>query len=288
MSREKIWIAGADGRLGHAIYEILDRVSEYTVLTTDRDVDVTDLEQVMEYAAINRPDFVVNCVGLTDPAFCEQNMIEAYKINALGARNLAAASRRIGAAILQISTDDVFSGENKGLLTEFDTPDPVTVYGKSKLAGENFVRELNPKHVIIRTSWLYGFGESDFVTKVIGKAKAGEKITVPMDQISSPTSARELSRFVRKLIKSQEFGIFHASCEGECSRVDFVKTILKMEGIDGIDGIVEGVLQGSGDSPTLRPCYTRLENLMMKMTGIYSMMPWEDALKEYMEDRRKS
>lgn len=285
MSREKIWIAGADGRLGKAIYEILDRISEYTVLTTDRDVDVTDLEEVMDYAAINRPDYVVNCVGLTDPAYCEQNMIEAYKINALGARNLSAASRRVGATIIQISTDDVFSGENKGLLTEFDTPDPVTVYGKSKLAGENFVRELNPKHIIIRTSWLYGFGESDSVTKIINRAKTGEKITVPIDQISSPTSARELSRFVRKLLKSQEFGIFHASCEGECSRIDFVKMILKLA---GIDAQVEGVVQNAGSSPVLRPCYTRLENLMMKMTGIYNMADWETALREYMEDRKKS
>lgn len=284
MSREKIWIAGADGRLGHAIFEILDRINEYTVLTTDRDVDVTDLEQVMDYAAINRPDYVVNCVGLTDPSYCEQNMIEAYRINALGARNLAAASRRVGATIIQISTDDVFSGENKGLLTEFDTPDPVTIYGKSKLAGENFVRELNPKHIIIRTSWLYGFGESDFVTKIINQAKEGAKITVPIDQISSPTSARELSRFVRKLLKTQEFGIFHASCEGECSRLDFVKTILQIE---GIDCQIEGVMQSGSTSPVLRPCYTRLENLMMKMTGIHNMLYWEDALKEYMEDRKR-
>lgn len=284
MSREKIWIAGADGRLGRAIYNVLDRINEYTVLTTDRDVDVTDLEQVMDYAAINRPDYVVNCVGLTDPAYCEQNVVEAYKINALGARNLSAASRRVGATILQISTDDVFSGENKGLLTEFDTPDPVTIYGKSKLAGENFVRELNPKHIIIRTSWLYGFGESDFVTRIVNQAKAGEKILIPIDQVSSPTSARELSRFVRKLLKSQEFGIFHASCEGECSRLDFVKMILKLE---GIEAKVEGVMQSQSTSLVLRPCYTRLENLMMKMTGIYNMSYWEDALKEYIEDRKK-
>lgn len=285
MSREKIWIAGADGRLGHAIYEILDRINEYTVLTTDRDVDVTDLEQVMDFAAINRPAHVVNCVGLTDPAYCEQNMIEAYKVNALGARNLGAASRRVGATIIHISTDDVFSGENKSLLTEFDTPDPVTVYGKSKLAGENFVKELNPKHIIIRSSWLYGFGESDYVTRIINKAKAGEKISVPIDQISAPTSARELSRFVKKLLKSQEFGVFHASCEGECSRLDFVKRILELE---GIDAQVEGVMQGAGASPVLRPCYTRLENLMMKLTGIHNMAYWEDALKEYMEDRKRS
>ncbi|MDO5411361.1 MAG: dTDP-4-dehydrorhamnose reductase [Lachnospiraceae bacterium] len=285
MSREKIWIAGADGRLGQAVYAVLDRISEYTVLTTDCDVDVTDLEQVMEYAVINRPSYILNCVGLTDPAYCEKNMIEAYRINALGPRNLAAASRRIGATIIQISTDDVFGGQNKGLLTEFDQPDPVTVYGKSKLAGEGFVRELNPKHIIIRSSWLYGFGEHDFVTRILNQANAGETITVPMDQISSPTSARELSRFVKKLLKSQEFGIFHASCEGECSRMDFVKRILQLA---GVEAQVEGVMQGAGDSPVLRPCYTRLENLMMKMTGIYSMAPWEDALKEYMEDRKRS
>lgn len=283
MNREKIWIAGAEGRLGQALFALLDRKNEYTVLTTDQDVNVTNLEDVMEFISINRPDYVVNCVGLTDPAYCEEHEVEAYRVNALGPRNLSVASRRIGATIIQISTDDVFSGESKERLTEFDETRPVTVYGKSKLAGENFVKELNPKHVIIRTSWLYGYGENDFVAKVLEQAKAGEPIRVPRDQISSPTSAKELSVFVRKLLHSQEFGIFHAACQGECSRMEFVRTILKMA---GLDCPVEGVMQGKGGSPVLRPCYTRLDNLMMKMTGIYDMPDWKDALADYMENRR--
>lgn len=281
MSRQKIWIAGGDGRVGRSIFEILDRKHEYTVLTTDKDVDVTNLKDVQDFATINRPDYVLNCVGMTDPEECEKNRIEAYRINALGARNLSIASNRVGAAIIQISTDDVFSGENRHTLTEFDMPTPVTVYGKSKLAGENFVKELNPKHVIIRSSWLYGYGEYDYVNKIIAKAKRGEEILVPIDQISSPTSARELSRFIRSILKTQEYGIFHASCEGECSRMDFVRKILEQA---GLEAKVTGVVQGEKGSPILRPCVTRLENLMMKMTGIYEMKDWKDALAEYMKE----
>ena len=282
MSREKIWIAGANGRLGRALFETLDRRNEYTVLVTDTDVDITQIQDVMDYVTINRPDYIINCAGVTDPVYCEENPVDAYRVNALGARNIAAASRRVGATTIQISTDDVFDGESRSKLTEFDLPNPKGVYGKSKLAGENFVKEMNPKHMIIRTSWLYGFVENDFVSTVIKKAEAGEVISVPMNQISSPTSAKELSRFIRKLLKTNESGIFHASCEGECSRHEFAKTVIKYA---GLKADVQGVVAENGADPTLRPCYTRLDNLMMKMTGVYEMADWKAALKEYMESK---
>ena len=154
MNGLSIWIAGAGGQLGSAVHEILRQDADVRILTSDQDVDVTSLEAVVSFAEENRPDVVVNCAGMTDLAKCERNEEKAYRVNALGARNLALAARKVDAKLIHLSTDDVFDGTAERPLTEFDQVNPRTVYGKSKLAGENFVRELAPRHMIVRSSWL--------------------------------------------------------------------------------------------------------------------------------------
>ena len=156
----RIWITGANGQLGRALLrQMKQEETLHNVLTTDMDVDITDMQQVSRYAGSTRPNVIINCAGMTDVAACEADMVGAYKVNALGARNVAAAARMVDAKIIQLSTDDVFSGERQDALTEFDAAVPNTVYGKSKLAGEMLVRELNPKHLVIRSSWMYGDGK---------------------------------------------------------------------------------------------------------------------------------
>lgn len=121
-----------------------------------------DMQAVDHAMDVYRPTIVINCASISDAEYCESHMVEAFKINALGARNLASASRRINAKMIQLSTDDIFDGKTSGRLTEYDTPAPQTVYGKSKLAGENYVRELNPKHLIIRSSWVYSAAKGNY------------------------------------------------------------------------------------------------------------------------------
>ncbi len=277
MSKTRVWIVGAEGNLGSTIYREIDR-EEYRVITSDKDVDITDVEQVTRYMDVNRPDVVINCAGIVRSGDEEAELVELYKVNTLGARNLAVASRKTGAKIIHISTDDVFAGNVTAERNEFDIAMPDTEYGKSKLAAETMIRELNPKHLIVRSSWVYGGGKNeDFVDKILGQAKSGEKIQVPNDQISSPTSCRELARFIVCLIGSREYGIFHAACQGRCTRYEFAKTILQEKGLDQVE--VEAVFSSANGGRC-----TKLRNLMMEITGIYRMPDWQEALREYLSE----
>ena len=279
----KIWITGANGQLGRAILRQLKQEKElYSVLTSDMDVDITDMDEVSRYARSTHPNVIINCAGMTDVEACEADMVKAYKVNALGARNMAAAARIVDAKIIQISTDDVFAGIRKDRLTEFDMAIPNTVYGKSKLAGEELVRELNPKHLVIRSSWMYGDGEN-FLTHLIERVDQGEMVKVPYDQVSTPTSADSLAKAILKLSESTEYGVYHASCQGFCSRFDFAKKILELTGRDITR--IEPTSIEELSAGMERPKNTILENLMMEMTEIYKMPIWEEDLEKYLEVR---
>ena len=278
----KVWIAGANGQLGTALLKHLD-CEEYHVLKTDMDIDIRQMAAVSRFAEMSRPNVVINCAAMTHMRRCEENRVEAYRVNALGARNISAAARMVGAKIIQMSTDDVFGSAEKGLLTEFDPAEPVTVYGKSKLAGEMLVRELNPKHLVIRSSWLYGGGK-DFVADLIRSVRAGRTVEAATDQISSPTSVDALAKCIICLMNSPEYGVYHIACQGKCSRYDFAKAVL--EELDLDTSLLKPVTLAkmTADDGNQRPLYTPLENLMLEMTGIYSMPDWKSALKDYLKE----
>lgn len=278
LGSKRIWIVGGAGSLGAEIRKLIDKTN-YRVLVTDMDVDITDMDMVTSYCDINRPEAVINCAGMTNLAACEADMVKAYHVNALGARNLAIASRKVNAKIIHISTDDVFDGIDGMELTEFDRNYPTSVYGKSKKAGENFVRELNPKHMIVRSSWVYGIHGHNYMSNLLETIKDCKKIKVPNDHISTPTSAEELAKFILALLETNEYGTFHASCEGSCTRYEFAKTILEYTGNQDIE--VEAVLSDRSNVLTAAKC-TVLRNLMMEITGIYKMPAWRDALKAYL------
>lgn len=281
MLKNAVWITGAEGRLGSALVELLKKDTDNKVVGTDMDVDITDMEAVEQCMKVYRPNIVINCASISDAEYCEQNMVKAFKVNALGARNLAAASRSLNAKIIQLSTDDVFSGKTSGHITEFDMPDPQTVYGKSKYAGENYVKELNPKHLIVRSSWVYGAAKEgakeDYFTYVISHARSDTPFQAPLDRIGSPTSADVLAGFICCLLDKTEYGIYHASCEGMCSRHEFATAILALSGYD------TKLAQGYFSVENRGRISILLENLMMKMTEIYTMPQWFDELKSYVE-----
>lgn len=277
LTRETVWIAGASGRMGRALVNALKKNVEYKVIGTDMDVDVTDRHAVHQAVEMYRPTIIINCASISDDAYCEAHEIEAYKVNVLGARNLAMASRHLNARIIELSTDDVFDGKKDGGFTEFDATEPVSVYGKTKVAAENFVRELNPRHLIVRSSWVYGIGSNDFLSHVLTKGKKGETIEARCDYISSPTSASELAKFIQILMEQSEYGIYHASAEGACSRYEFAKAILEGMGMD-TSLVVPVKAEEQGSKSTL------LKNMMMKMTDIYTMPAWQEELQAYLEN----
>lgn len=278
MKRTKVWITGAEGAVGTVLTQMLDCL-DVEILPTNRDVDVTSLEKISLFADVNHPDVIINCAALTGLRRCEENLELAYQVNALGARNVSIAARKANAKVIHLSTDDVFSGLSQERYNEFDATCATTVYGCSKLAGETFVRELNPKHVIIRSAWIYGVKGDNFVRNLLERARTSEVIQVPCDQIGTPTSAKELARLIVHLMDTNEYGIYHAVCQGSCTRAEFARAVLDCTGYSGIQ--IEGV-------PALQlgqqPSDIVLDNLMLRLTGDYVMPRWEDALKEFARD----
>lgn len=278
----KIWVAGAAGRVGTMIRNMLDMRDVELFETDIEDLDITSAKDVNLFGSRNRPNTIINCAGMTDVRACEENLEQAYKVNALGARNLSAIARKIDARIIQISTDDIFRDTQEKCHHEFDTPNPGTVYGKSKLAGENFVKELAPKHLIIRSSWVYGTEGRNFVNSIIEQAKDGGRIEAAEDDFACPTSAKELSRVILRLIQAEQEGIYHAVCAGHCSRYELAQEILRLLGRQEAELVP---VKMSDIRPVFgEPEYTILDNMMLRMCGIQEPCGWKDALGEYVAE----
>ena len=280
LQHERIWITGAQGQVGSAFARILD-TTELDVLLTDIDeVDITDMDAVRNYAEMYRPDCVINCARICGPAFCEETSDLAYKAHAVGARNLSVAARSVHAELVQISTDDIFDGRASEPYNEFSTPMPVTVYGKSKLAGEEFVKTIAPKFLIIRSSWVYGDGEN-FVTQLLRRAETENCIRVPGDQLGAPTSADEVAKVIYRLLEKDAYGLYHAVCGGVCSRYEFARRILTLAGKN------TEILKADSAGENGHPSYAVLDNLMLRLDDIELPVSWEEALRAYMNKTRR-
>lgn len=274
----KLWIVGSESQVGKAILSVLNPM-ELEVLCTDKEeLDITETEAVLSYGEINRPDIIINCAAITDTKLCEAEPELAYRVNALGARNLSLVARKHNAKIVQLSTDDVFDGHHTKPYTEFDDTHPLTVYGRSKRAGENYVKEFTHKHFIIRSTWVYGEGKN-FVNALLQSAETETAVSIPTDQFGSPTSAKDLARIILHLIKTNEYGTYHATCKGKCSRYEFAEEILKLSGkkLNLIPAL-------AADVPTAaRPAYAVLDNFILRIIDVYDMPTWQESLKEYLE-----
>ena len=275
---KKIWITGAEGHIGTALIDLLEGV-EYQLLPTDiNEVDITKIDEVTQFVHVNRPDVVINCAGLTDVQECENNVDEAYRVNAIGVRNVALAANEVNAKVIQISTDDVFDKESRVPYNEFDNVHPRTIYGKSKEAGEKILTQLLNWFVIIRSSWIYGIGR-DFVDEVLRNVGQGKTMEVPNNQYAAPTSAKELAKVIRYFIDNEEYGLYHVVCPGSCSRYEFARTILEYSGKAGELDLYPVVIEDSA-----RPTYSVLDNMMLRLTGIEEPKEWKTALKEYLDE----
>lgn len=275
---KKIWITGAEGHIGTALLDLLEGV-EYQLLPTDiEEVDITKIDEVTQFVHVNRPDVVINCAGMTDVQECENNVDEAYRVNAIGVRNVALAANEVNAKVIQISTDDVFDKESRVPYNEFDNVHPRTIYGKSKEAGEKILTQLLNRFVIIRSSWIYGIGR-DFVDEVLRNVGQGKTMEVPNNQYAAPTSAKELAKVIRYFIDNEEYGLYHVICPGSCSRYEFARTILEYSGKAGELDLYPVVIEDSA-----RPTYSVLDNMMLRLTGIEEPKDWKAALKEYLDE----
>ena len=277
---KRLLITGCTGQLGRALNQLYEGNREYELVNTDvAELDITDVSKVLKLTQEVRPYAIVNCAAHTAVDLCETDVDNAYRINAIGPRNLSIAAQRYGAKMVQISTDYVFDGKGTRPYTEFDATGPQGMYGATKLAGENFVKEFCSEHFIIRTAWLYGDGKN-FVKTMLRLSETHDQVRVVRDQVGSPTSAKELAGMIAYLIPTDNYGLFHGTCEGVCSWADFSREIFRLA---GKKTAVEGITTEEYGAAAPRPAYSVLENYMLKLTTDYRFADWEQAIAEYIK-----
>lgn len=282
----KVLITGCRGQLGRELCRQINEWNQvrpqFQVVATDLDsMDITDTHQVQKIVSFEKPEVIINTAAYTKVDACETDEKTAFRVNAIGARNLAVAAFSIGAKILQVSTDYVFDGTGKIPLREYDPINPLSVYGKSKALGEQLVMTTNPRHFILRTAWLYGDG-SNFVRTILKLAAEQDELRVVNDQVGTPTSTVDLAKCILALIQTEHYGIYHGTCEGECSWYEFAKRILALK---GINKRVIPISTKELKQVAKRPAYSVLENFMLDLVGLNFFRTWEEALEEYLKIR---
>ncbi len=287
---KKILVTGCNGQLGRAVNKEYAG-EEVELINTDvaeaegvTALDITNIDEVMNLVMEKKPDVIINCAAHTNVDKCEQEWDLAYRINAIGPRNLGIAANKVGAKMIQISTDYVFPGNGTQPITEFDTPAPKSAYGKTKYEGENFVKEFVKEHFIIRTAWLYGDGHN-FVKTMLKLSENHDTLSVVKDQIGSPTSAAELARMIHYLEPTENYGTFHGTCEGVCSWADFADAIFARAGKNvTVNHVTTEEYKKMNPNSADRPAYSVLDKYMLRLTTDFRMADWQDALDVYMKE----
>lgn len=285
---KKILVTGCNGQLGRAIRA--EYAEEVEFINTDvveaagvAALDISDVDAVLAFVRETRPQVIINCAAHTNVDACEKEWDAAYRINAIGPRNLSIAAAETDAKLIHVSTDYVFEGNGIRPYTEFDAPNPVSAYGKTKLEGERFVREFAKKYFIFRTAWLYGDGKN-FVKTMLRLSESHEEVNVVCDQQGSPTSAAELARAIHYFEPTENYGVFHATCEGDTNWADFTEAIFERAGKSTkVNHVTSEQYARMNPASAKRPAYSILDNYMMRLTSDYRMADWESALDEYMK-----
>ncbi len=282
----KVAVVGANGQLGSDVASAFAANRDDICSLTHDEIEVGRLESVRASLKNCNAAVVVNTAAMHHVEHCEQDPEKAYGVNAIGARNLAMVTRDLGAVLVHVSTDYVFDGTKDSPYIEEDAPLPLNVYGNSKLAGEYYVRTVNPKHFVLRTSALYGKhpcrakGGRNFVDLMLELARTRGRVRVVNDEFVSPTPTADLARQIVRLSGSEQYGLYHATAEGSCSWYEFAREIFS---VAGVEVILEAAAPGEFPAKTPRPHYSVLENRRLKNAGLNSFTSWKTGLQQYLE-----
>lgn len=278
----KILITGAKGMLSSDLVKVLSTEHEITGLS-HQELDVTNKRDVDICINDNKPDVVIHAASYTDVDGCESNRELAFQVNADGAKNVALVCRETGSAMVYVSTDYVFDGEKSSPYIEEDKPNPINVYGKSKLAGENHVKSILDRYYIVRTSWLFGKNGKNFVKTILRLSQEKNKLKVVNDQIGSPTYTLDLARAIKVLLNKPSFGYYHVSNQGSCSWYDFAREILKQNGFNDVK--VTPISTEEFKRTANRPKYSVLNCQKFMDEFGYNLRNWQDGLKDYLAEK---
>ena len=277
----KIIVAGSKGMLAQDLIPLLKK--EHETLSFDQDeVDITDKERVFDLIASTKPDLVINCAAYNQVDQAETNRDAAFGVNADGVQHLALACEEFGSVLCHFSTDYVFDGKSTQPYQPHDQPNPISLYGESKWAGEGVIQSILHRYYLIRTSSLYGKRGPNFVYTILRLAQEKDVLRVVKDQIMSPTWTMNLAQGVMQLIHSDNFGVYHLTdrTEGGISWFEFAKEILKLK---GINKEIEPTMSDKFKSPAKRPAYSVLDTTLFTETSGYEPVPWQESLKQLMD-----
>ncbi|MEZ0537119.1 dTDP-4-dehydrorhamnose reductase [Caldicellulosiruptoraceae bacterium PP1] len=275
-------ITGAKGQLGQEVIRQFDGKYKYIGIDIDQ-LDITDNKKTIELINEIKPTHIIHCAAYTNVDKCEDEIDLAFKVNAIGTRNLAITAEKVNAKLIYISTDYVFDGEKQTPYNEFDVPHPQSIYGKSKLAGENFVKEFCNRYFILRIAWLYGIEGNNFVKTIIRLAKEKGKLEVVDDQKGNPTFTRDVAKIIELLMETEKYGIYHVTNEGTTSWYGFTQKILKEF---NIDCDLQPTTSDKFVRPAKRPKNSSLDKMMLRLELSLKMRYWEEAFEEFASEMK--
>jgi dTDP-4-dehydrorhamnose reductase len=275
MMEQRIVITGHLGQLGRALKQVL---SDNPLLLLDLpEHDITDssiIPLITHYA----PDLVMHSAAYTDVDGAEREPDAAYRVNCVGTHNIALASQRSGAAMLLVSTNEVFDGNLDRPYREWDAPNPISTYARTKAAAEDIVRSLLQRFYIVRVAWMFAPGGSNFVSKILTAADLHGSLRVVDDEVANPSYAPDVAKAMARLIETEQFGTFHMTNSGSCSRFEFAREILRLSGREHVP--ITPIPSSEWPRPSTPPLRAILHNSAAASLGI-TLRPWQEALADY-------
>ncbi|NOJ73718.1 dTDP-4-dehydrorhamnose reductase [Paenibacillus alvei] len=274
----KVLVTGAKGQLGADVVRLFSEKG-HDVIGMGRDqLDITDIKICNNIIMELRPEAIIHCAAYTAVDNAETDQDGAYLVNAIGTRNITIAAEKIKAKMCYISTDYVFDGVSTSPYYEYDNTNPLTVYGKSKRAGEQLVQTLCSKWFIVRTSWVYGASGNNFVKTMLKLGQERDSLQVVNDQWGSPTYTCDLSLFLEELVMTDKYGIYHASNSGVCTWYEFAKAIFEEA---KMPVTLESCSTEQFPRPAPRPRYSAMEQMSIRVNNLKPLRHWRDALRDY-------
>jgi dTDP-4-dehydrorhamnose reductase len=277
----KLLIAGSNGQLGQDFQKTCHDSSIEYIATGSKDLDVTNLSAIRQFITLYKVDVIINCAAYNAVDLAEVEWQKAFAVNGLGVRNLAIAANERDALFVHFSSDYVFEGLSKRPYTIVDTPKPISRYGESKLLGEQCIRDISNRFLLIRTSWVFGSGNENFPKKILAWSKKQKELKVVTDQVASPTYTVDLAKATLDLIQKETYGIYHITNSNHCSRYEWAEYILEQT---GWQGTLIPVRSAEFNTPAQRPPFSVLDNFGIYELLGYTLPDWKDATSRFLKE----
>lgn len=274
----KVLVTGANGQLGYDVIEVLKLRNIECCGTTRNEFNLCDFTSAEKFITEFHPNVIIHCAAYTAVDKAEEEKELCKAVNAVGTENIAKICKKINAKMLYISTDYVFDGTKKGFYEVDDMPNPINVYGKTKLAGERAVQEILDKYFIVRISWVFGKHGNNFVKTMLRLSKERKEISVVSDQVGSPTYTVDLAQLLVDMVQTDKYGIYHATNEGECSWAEFAEEIFK---VAGMNVNVKHITSNEYPTKANRPQNSRMDKKSLTNNGFRKLPKWEESLRYF-------